>query len=283
MKKDNTVTQKELEHKELFTPTNLRDGSKRNRNNKIKIALFSILVVLIIIASTLLVLYFKEPRGPEIEVPEDTYSLKISEIATQYYNDNSNDFNKNTTLYIKEGKVYALIDEYNEVEVNVPLYMENGNEVYISEKMLQYTPRVKGWPNKLDPLTKISRNNNGSLVVSRNDKSAAINRGFLYDCNDFYFFLEPMKININNKYTVEVGQFSYAEVVVNGKVSIFNHNDKMWYSYDCEGVCTATPINEDPTLPVDYTLNLVADSFLDYSGVSNLLFMDADIIEEALV
>ena len=108
-------------------------------------------------------------------------------------------------------------------------------------------------------------------ILSR-EKETAVDRGFLFDGEDFYLFLEPVVVKFNG-YSLELPALSYVEARYNGDVMIFNAQDKSFLIESPKSVVTAG-------IPTgDYEISLLNDSMVLHDGMRVLLFTRADLLE----
>lgn len=152
-------------------------------------------------------------------------------------------------------------------------YQEDDNKFIIPVDMVYYDPR-NGIFARIDAFTEITVSSTGIFAVNGN-KECELNRGFLYDGEDYYIFLEDMTVEFNG-YKIDITPMSYIEAIFQFQVTTFNYESKefMMEVPSTEVVATASS--------GDYTVSVLSDMYEDFNGEKRLLFTRPDLLDSML-
>ncbi len=227
-----------------------------NKGNILKILALIIGFIAVIVMSYLFILQDNQ--------------LKIEGTAVQYY--------AGQAFYIEDGS--TLVRGLDETTLNtgsvsttmssIAIYQEEENKIILTQDMIYYDPR-NSYFEKIDALTEIYITDQGITAVNGN-KEVALNKGFIYDGDDYYIFLEDISVYFNG-YLLELTTMSYIEATFQAHVMTFDYDTKTTMLETPETEVTVTAGNGD------YTLSLINDSMVNYEEEKTLLFTRPDLLD----
>lgn len=233
-----------------YTPSRLRPGKRRMSGREKLIVLLPALAAILAVGIVLFTV--------------DKVSVyKIRDTAYQYYGgrtvriESSAELRSGTdgTVFLKTGK--------QTTETTLPVYLENSRKVVLTSDMLYISPRIGGCSRAVH-FSEVECKTNQMISVSRGGSKADTERGFLYDGEDFYLFLEPVTVNFNG-YTMDLPALSYVEAVYGGYMMLFNYDTKEFFMELSDGTGSAQPASGD------YVISLLGDSMTLNNGNKLLL------------
>ena len=176
-----------------YTPSRLRPGKRRMSGRE------KLIVILPALAAILAV-------GIVLFTVDKVSVYKIRDTAYQYYGgrtvriESGAELRSGTdgTVFLKTGK--------QTTETTLPVYLENSRKVVLTSDMLYISPRIGGCSRAVH-FSEVECKTNQMISVSRGGSKADTERGFLYDGEDFYLFLEPVTVNFNG-YTMDLPALS---------------------------------------------------------------------------
>ena len=241
-----------------YTPSRLRPGKRRMSGRE------KLIVILPALAAILAV-------GIVLFTVDKVSVYKIRDTAYQYYGgrtvriESGAELRSGTdgTVFLKTGK--------QTTETTLPVYLENSRKVVLTSDMLYISPR-NGGCSRADHFSEVECKINQMISVSRGGSKADTERGFLYDGEDFYLFLEPVTVNFNG-YTMDLPALSYVEAVYGGYMMVFNYETKECFTELSDGSGTAQPPSGD------YVLSLLGDSVTMRDGSKMLLATRPDLFD----
>lgn len=193
--------------------------------------------------------------------------------ANQYYGGSSAMIAEGTKMKrMEDGTVRTANGEAK--DSCLPAYFADETGLVLTGDMICYTPRKKGF-GLLRAFSEVNRAKNGVITLTYEKKTAHPDEGFLYDGNDFYIFLEPVRVSYMG-YTVELSALSYAEVINGGHVMLFDYDTKNMFLEKLDG--TVSAVSKDGA----YTISLLGDSMVDRGGDSTLFAGTPGIYEPIL-
>lgn len=196
---------------------------------------------------------------------------QFSESGHQYYAGASVAVAKGQDLFCGSDGVVRDGDNRNGEPVRVPVYLDESPTVVLPENMIYYDPRNSVCA-RVSSLSEVSCDQDGNITITRNGETVRPRRGFLYDGNNFYLFLEAMEITFNG-YKVEVPALSYVEAVFGGDIMVFDYNSKECIVERCDGTGNAeVPFG-------DYSISLLGDSMTYGEGQKTLLVSRPDVLD----
>lgn len=233
-----------------YTPSRLRPGKRRMSGRE------KLIVILPALAAILAV-------GIVLFTVDKVSVYKIRDTAYQYYGgrtvhiESGAELRSGTdgTVFLKTGK--------QTTETTLPVYLENSRKVVLTSDMLYISPRIGGCSRAVH-FSEVECKTNQMISVSRGGSKADTERGFLYDGEDFYLFLEPVTVNFNG-YTMDLPALSYVEAVYGGYMMLFNYDTKEFFMELSDGTGSAQPASGD------YVISLLGDSMTLNNGNKLLL------------
>lgn len=171
-----------------------------------------------------------------------------------------------------DGQMRIVNEEHNtDISTDLPIYYKERSAVVLPGEMIYYAPR-EGIFAKSDLFSEVVQGENGDVRIVKENREANVDRGFLFDGEDFYLFLEPMVLKFNG-YTLELPAMSYVEARFNGDVMVFNYETEEFLIEPPKDVVTAS-VPEG-----DYEISLLNDSMTLHDGSRMLLFTRPDLLE----
>lgn len=233
-----------------YTPAYLRPGNRpRSRKEKLIIiipAMAAILAVCIVM--------FMVNRV-------SVYKLK--DTASQYYGGSAVHIEKGTQLRSDSEGTVSIKSGKQNIETTLPIYLDNSRKVILPVDMLYVSPRIGGC-SRVGRFSEVECKENQMITVYREGKKADTERGFLYDGEDFYLFLEPVTVSFNG-YNMDLPALSYVEAVYGEYMMLFNYDTKETFMELSDGTGTAQPASGD------YVISLLGDSMTLNNGNKILL------------
>lgn len=201
-------------------------------------------------------------------------SYKLTDSAYQYYGGSTASISSGAALRRNSDGTTELVQGGHSAETTQPIYLADSTAVVLPDDMLYFAPR-SGECRRVVYFTEIERRNNGTIVAGRDGATATIDPGFLYDGEDFYLFLEPVKLTMGG-YSMELSALSYVEAVYGGNIIAFNYDTRETFMEAATGEVLAG------TTSGDYTISLIGDSMTGYDGSRSLLANRADLFDPLL-
>lgn len=156
---------------------------------------------------------------------------------------------------------------------SLAFYQKNENKIILPVDMVYYDPRneVMG---KIDAFSEITISNSGTYAVNGN-KEYFMNKGFLYDGEDTYIFLEDITVGISG-YKMDVTPLSYVEAVFQFQITAFDYESKEFVMESTNTEILATVASGD------YTVSLLSDMYENNKEEKSLLFTRPDLLDSLL-
>lgn len=254
------IKQEKLEQKQL----NRLEKQQNKRFVMSKENVLKVLVLIIGLATVLVLIFWFITKDNQ---------YKIEGTAVQYY--------AGQAYLIEDGA--ALIRGLDETTLtdstgtssmsSIVIYQDEENKIILTQDMIYYDPRNNLF-GKIDALTEIVYSSTGTVAISGN-KEYQLNKGFLYDGDDYYIFLEDVVVNFNG-YKVELTPFSYIEAIFQTHVMVFDYDTQYTMFETPETEVTVTAANGD------YTLSLINDAMVNYNDEKTLLFTSPDLLDSLM-
>ena len=233
-----------------YTPTRLRPGKRRISGKE------KLIVVIPALAAVLAV-------GIVLFTVNTASVYKFRDTAFQYYGGSSVRIESGSELRCGTKGTVSLKAGNQTIETTLPIYLENSRRVVLPADMLYISPRAGGCSRAVH-FSEVECRANQMISVSRGGSKADTERGFLYDGEDFYLFLEPVTVSFNG-YTMELPALSYVEAVYGGYMMLFNYDTREFFMELSDGTGTAQPASGD------YVVSLLGDSITLSNGNKLLL------------
>lgn len=154
-------------------------------------------------------------------------NFKTKEDAFYHVNGIAYEVAEGTKLSKEEDENSVIIhkeDEFDlETSFGVPLYYKERDAICLMRQMAFYKPDQGSqfMIGKLQHFTEVELSGN-AFLIKRHDALASESRGFLYDGNDTYIFLEPATV-IYGKKKIQVSPLSYAVVYYDQWMQLYDY------------------------------------------------------------
>lgn len=175
----------------------------------------------------------------------------------QWYSGQKVEYKGELTFTRKEGLTELKATDRKVTLDSTPVYYsdENGKVIFPEDMAVVY-PNNNGMMYRINNFADITEEN-GEIYLETNLATKAnktkLEKAFLYDGQDLYFFLERTSITVNGT-TYEVSPLSYAIVRYKQSVEIYN------YEKDEYQVIDTTETQDAKVVTDTYTINMSVDS-----------------------
>ena len=175
----------------------------------------------------------------------------------QWYSGQKVEYKGELTFTRKEGLTELKATDRKVTLDSTPVYYsdENGKVIFPEDMAVVY-PNNNGMMYRVNHFADISEEN-GEIYLETNlattTNKTRLEKAFLYDGQDLYFFLERTSITVNGT-TYEVSPLSYAIVRYKQSVEIYN------YEKDEYQVIDTTETQDAKVVTDTYTINMSVDS-----------------------
>lgn len=238
------------------------NNSGRQRRKLSRRELLILLIPTLAAAAAVLLVFRLADRGVHYQ---------FSESGHQYYAGACVAVAKGQDLFCGSDGVVRDGNNRNGEPVRVPVYLDESPTVVLPADMVYYDPRNSVCA-RVSSLSEVSCDKDGNITITRNGETVRPRRGFLYDGNNFYLFLEAMEITFNG-YKVEVPALSYVEAVFGGDIMVFDYSSKECMIERCDGTGNAeVPFG-------DYNISLLGDSMTYGEDQKTLLVSRPDVLD----
>ncbi len=154
---------------------------------------------------------------------------------------------------------------------SLPVYYEDRQTVVLPKAMIYYAAGSVT-AVRAECFTELDYLDNGAVTAVSGGKEVSLSRGFMYDGEDTYLFLEPMTLMFNG-YKMELGAMSYVIADYQNNVMVYNRGDgSMAMETLSSGITAAAATG-------DYTVSLLEDSMTLYDNTKVLLFSRPDLLD----
>lgn len=175
----------------------------------------------------------------------------------QWYSGQKVEYKGQLTFTRKEGLTELKATDRKVTLDSTPVYYsdENGKVIFPEDMAVVY-PNNNGMMYRINHFADITEEN-GEIYLETNlatkTNKSKLEKAFLYDGQDLYFFLERTSITVNGT-TYEVSPLSYAIVRYKQSVEIYN------YEKDEYQVIDTTETQDAKVVTDTYTINMSVDS-----------------------
>lgn len=175
----------------------------------------------------------------------------------QWYSGQKVEYKGELTFTRKEGLTELKATDRKVTLDSTPVYYsdENGKVIFPEDMAVVY-PNNNGMMYRINHFADITEEN-GEIYLETNlatkTNKSKLEKAFLYDGQDLYFFLERTSITVNGT-TYEVSPLSYAIVRYKQSVEIYN------YEKDEYQVIDTTETQDAKVVTDTYTINMSVDS-----------------------
>lgn len=196
---------------------------------------------------------------------------QFAESGHQYYAGASTAVTKGQDLFCGSDGIVRAGGDGNGEPVRVPIYLDENPAVVLTMDMVYYDPRNSSY-GRVTSLSEVSCDKDGNISITRNGETIYPRRGFLFDGNNFYLFLEAMEITFNG-YKIEVPALSYVEAVFGGDIMVFDYGSREFLMERSDGTGSAQ------VLSGDYAVSLLGDSMTFRGDQRALLVSRPDVLD----
>ena len=175
----------------------------------------------------------------------------------QWYSGQRVEYKGELTFTRKEGLTELKATDRKVTLDSTPVYYadENGKVIFPEDMAVVY-PNNNGMMYRINHFADITEENGENYLetnLATNTNKTKLEKAFLYDGQDLYFFLERTNITVNGT-TYEVSPLSYAIVRYKQSVEIYN------YEKDEYQVIDTTETQDAKVVTDTYTINMSVDS-----------------------
>lgn len=239
--KENSEKQKRKE--KLEEQAEIIEKKKRKKSTIIMTSIIAALIVIIVIV----IIIIGSLNSTTIE-SHDFY---------QWYSGQRVNYKGELTLTRKEGITELKATDRKVTLDSTPVYYaDEKNKVIFPEDMAIVYPNNNGIMYRINHFADVIEEN-GEIYLETNlatkTNKTKLEKAFLYDGQDLYFFLERTSITVNG-ITYEVSPLSYAIVRYKQNVEIYN------YEKDEYQVIDTTEAQDAKVITDSYTINMSVDS-----------------------
>jgi len=223
---------------------------------------WAVAFLLIIILALVVWWFYSSRQAVTLKTPVKVYSLGIEK-----------DFSSDAVMkYTKDGVVIKdgnSKDEY--LILNNPVITAEG-DIYLPSNMIYHTGKPEEDLARVNYFTKITRNSEGIPVLQRDDEEIPVMKGFMYDGEDLYIFLEETDLYIGLS-EVHLGALSYVKARYRSDLEIYNslEDEASWISVPESDVMAVTSSG--------YKINLGTDVLTDSNNKEWLLFTNVNVLK----
>ena len=176
---------------------------------------WAVAFLLILILGIVVWWFYTDRQAVVPEVPVKVFSLGIEK-----------DFSADAVMkYTKDGVVISDGTNDDFKILNNPVITADG-DIYLPINMLYHTGNPEDELYRVNYFTKITRNAEGVPVLVRDDddKEIPVMKGFIYDGEDLYVFLEEVDLYVGLT-EIHLGPFSYVKARYRSDLEIYNSID----------------------------------------------------------
>lgn len=224
----------------------LLEKKKKRKSSIITTSIIAALIVIIVIV-IIIIIIIGSLNSTTVE-SHDFY---------QWYSGQRVEYKGELTFTRKEGLTELKATDRKVTLDSTPVYYadENGKVIFPEDMAVVY-PNNNGMMYRINHFADITEEN-GEIYLETNlatkTNKTKLEKAFLYDGQDLYFFLERTNITVNGT-TYEVSPLSYAIVRYKQSVEIYN------YEKDEYQVIDTTETQDAKVVTDTYTINMSVDS-----------------------
>lgn len=231
----------------------------RRRKQRLRNILIVIIPADIVVLAAIFILQFAQLAG----------SYTVEGTAYRYYAGQRVQLADGTRLSRDaEGGTRMVSGELEGEMTSLPIYYEDRQAVVLPYPMIYYAAGSIT-PVRVECFTELEYLDNGSVTALSGGKEIPLTRGFLFDGEDTYLFLEPVTLSFNG-YRMDLGAMSYVIADYQNDVMVYNRTDGTMIMEAPTGAVTAAANTGD------YTVSLLDDSMTLYDSTKLLLFTKPD-------
>lgn len=271
------LTRKQMrEHKQMYTPSSLRDNPDGKQLN-IR-AVFIIVISLIVACAIAIIIVvavtsakIKLRNETEIPVVSGDVSMQLEDSVYQYIDGTSVKIDAGAKLFIDENGNVVLKTAFGSNVTTLPVYIrgaDGSRSVILTQDMYYYRARgeMGSIPTCAEKLTQITCDKNNVITAKRDGKTVTLDSGFLFDGEKTYIFLETVVVEYNG-YQDEIPPMSFVEFVYGDKLQVFNYDTEKFEIQNCseDGIAHSLTYGE---VPPDWELQFVVRKMVIFDGTS---------------
>lgn len=238
-----TDSENQTRKEKLEEQAELLEKKKKRKSAIITTSIIAALIVIIIVVITII--------GSLNSTTVESHNFY------QWYYGQKVEYNGELTFTRKEGLTELKATDRKVTLDSTPVYYTDENsKVIFPEDMAIVYPNNNGMMYRINHFADITEEN-GEIYLETNlattTNKSKLEKAFLYDGQDLYFFLERTSITVNGT-TYEVSPLSYAIVRYKQSVEIYNYEKDEYQIID-------TSETQEAKVETDtYTINLSVDS-----------------------
>ena len=238
-----TDSENQTRKEKLEEQAELLEKKKKRKSAIITTSIIAALIVIIIVVITII--------GSLNSTTVESHNFY------QWYYGQKVEYNGELTFTRKEGLTELKATDRKVTLDSTPVYYADENDkVIFPEDMAVVYPNNNGMMYRINHFADITEEN-GEIYLETNlattTNKSKLEKAFLYDGQDLYFFLERTSITVNGT-TYEVSPLSYAIVRYKQSVEIYN------YEKDEYQVIDTTETQDAKVVTDTYTINMGVDS-----------------------
>lgn len=235
---------------------------ERRRKRRLRNILMIVIPADIVVLAALLIVQFAQMAG----------NYTIEGTAYRYYAGQQIQLSDGTKLSRNaEGQTIMKGGQLEGEMTSLPVYYEDRQTVVLPYPMVYYeSGNVVGV--RADCFTELDYLDNGAVTAVLGNRQESLVRGFMYDGEDTYLFLEPVTLSFNG-YRIELGAMSYIIADYQNDIMVYNRADGTMTMEPSTGAVTAQAVSGD------YTVSLLEDSLTLQDGTKVLLFTQPDLLD----
>ena len=234
---------KELRKERLEEQAEQLEQKKKRKNSIITLSIIAALIVIIVVVITII--------GSLNSTTVESHEFY------QWYSGQKVEYKGELTFTRKEGITELKATDRKVTLDSTPVYYaDETSKVIFPEDMAVVYPNNNGMMYRINHFADVVEEN-GEIYLETNlattTNRTKLEKAFLYDGQDLYFFLERTNITVNGT-TYEVSPLSYAIVRYKQSVEIYN------YEKDEYQVIDTTETQDAKVVTDTYTINMGVDS-----------------------
>jgi hypothetical protein len=181
-----------------------------------------------------------------------------------------------TTRIQRDGEQFVLrSDNGTEQEIgHTPIYFPDGEKMFLTGQLLVVRPEEEQAPVRTGYFTTIQKGKAAGVFTAKvNRKTVEIEKGFLFDGQNEYIFLEPVTVEWNER-SVELPAFSCAVVYYNLRLEIYPAGSEDEIAIEQTGEATVMATAKSGAYSVDLSKDI-----LKSQGNELLLFTQPSLLD----
>lgn len=235
---------------------------ERRRKHRLRKILMIMIPADLVVVVALLVLQFARIAG----------GYTVEGTAYRYYAGNKAQMADGTHLSLQaDGTTWMDGAGVEGSLTSLPIYYEDRQTVVIPSSMVYYESG-SSLAQRAECFTELNYLENGAVTAVHGGKETSLSRGFLFDGEDTYIFLEPVTLSFDG-YEIDLGIMSYVIADYRNNMMIYNRSDGSMSMEVPDGPATAAAESGN------YVLSLYNDSLTLHDGSKVLLFTRPDLLE----